>query len=137
MARMQEQIRRELEKINATENKDGKNPLGNLGDAINKMKQTEEQLVNKQLTTEMLKRQQDITVKLLEAENAQRQRDEKPERESNTGKDAPRALPPSIEEYLKARQSETDFYKTVPPALKPYYKSLTEKYFRNITSPTP
>jgi hypothetical protein len=74
--------------------------------------------------------------KLLEAENAQRQRDEQPERESNTAKDKDRKLPPSLEEYLKARQSEVDFYKTVPPALKPYYKSLAEKYFRSIATPS-
>ncbi len=137
MAQMQEQIRRELERINQEENKNGQNPLGNLGDAIEKMKNNENELVNKQLTTEMLKRQQEIMTRLLEAENAQRQRDEKPERESNTGKEGDRKLPPSIEEYLKAKQSEVDLYKTVPPALKPYYKSLTEKYFRNITAPAP
>ncbi|MFN8287608.1 MAG: DUF4175 family protein [Chitinophagales bacterium] len=137
MAQMQEQIRRELERINQEENKNGQNPLGNLGDAIEKMKNNETELVNKQLTTEMLKRQQEIMTRLLEAENAQRQRDEKPERESNTGKEGERKLPPSIEEYLKAKQSEVDLYKTVPPSLKPYYKALTEKYFRNITAPTP
>jgi hypothetical protein len=97
------------------------------------MEETEKNLVNKQLTTEMLKRQNEILSKLLEAENAQRQREEQPERESNTGKEKERAMPPSLEEYLKAKESETDFYKTVPPALKPYYKSKAEKYFRNIT----
>lgn len=133
MAQMQQQIRKELEKINQQENKDGKGSLGNLGEAIKKMEDTEKNLVNKQLTTEMQKRQNEILNKLLEAENAQRQRDEQPERESNTGKDTERTIPPSLEEYLKARQSETDFYKTVPPSLKPYYKNLADKYFRNIT----
>lgn len=137
MAQMQQQIRKELEKINQTENKDGKGSLGNLGEAIKKMEDTEKNLVNKQLTTEMQKRQNEILNKLLEAENAQRQRDEQPERESQTGKEPQRQIPPSLEEYLKARQSETDFYKTVPPSLKPYYKDLAEKYFRNITSPHP
>jgi hypothetical protein len=133
MAQMQSQIRRELEKINQQENKDGKNPLGNLGDAIKQMEETEKSLVNKQITAETVKRQQDIMTRLLEAENAQRQRDEKQERESNTGKETERKLPPSLEEYLKAKKSEVDLYKTVPPALKPYYKSMAEKYFRNIT----
>ncbi|HRG87375.1 MAG TPA: DUF4175 family protein [Chitinophagales bacterium] len=133
MAQMQSQIRRELEKINQQENKDGKNPLGNLGEAIKQMEQTEKELVNKQLTAEALKCQQDILNKLLEAENAQRERDQKQERESNTGKDQERKMPPSLEEYLKARNSEVDLYRTVPPSLKPYYKGLAEKYFRNIT----
>lgn len=133
MAQMQSQIRRELEKINQQENKDGKGTLGNLGEAVKQMEQTEKELVNKQLSAEALKRQQDILNKLLEAENAQRERDQKQERESNTAKETERKMPPSLEEYLKARNSEIDLYKTVPPALKPYYKNLAEKYFRNIT----
>lgn len=137
MAQMQSQIRRELEKINQQENKDGKNSLGNLGEAIKQMEQTEKELVNKNLTAEAMKRQQDILTKLLEAENAQRERDQKQERESNTGKETDRKIPPSLEEYLKARQSEVDLYKTVPPSLKPYYKNLAEKYFRNITIQQP
>jgi hypothetical protein len=134
MAAMQSKIRKELEKLNQEQNKNGKNPMGNLGDAIKQMEQTETQLVNKQITAEMLSRQQDIMNRMLEAENAQRQQDEQKERESNTAKEQPRKMPPSLEEYLKAKQSEVDLYKTVPPGLKPYYKSLAERYFRNITN---
>ncbi len=137
MAQMQSQIRRELEKINQQDNKDGKNSLGNLDEAIKNMEEAEKNLVNKQLTAEMMRRQQEILNKLLEAENAQREREQKQERESTTGRDAERKIPPSLEEYLKAKQSEVDFYKTVPPSLKPYYKSLAEKYFRNITIANP
>lgn len=135
MAQMQAQIRRELEKINQAENKDGQNALGDLGKTARQMEETEKSLVNKQLTTEMLRRQQDIMTRLLEAENAQRERDEKQERESHTARPTDRRLPPSLEEYLKAKRSEVEFYKTVPPELVPYYRSLAEKYFRNITEP--
>jgi len=128
----QAELRKALEKVNQEQNKDGKNTLGNLGEAIQKMNETETQLVNKQLTTEMLKRQQDIFTRLLEAENAQRQRDEQPERESRTGNEQERKMPPSLAEYLKQQQQQADFYKTVPPALKPYYKQLTEQYFRHL-----
>lgn len=134
MAAMQSKIRKELERVNQEQNKNGKNPLGNLGEAIKQMEQTETQLVNKQITAEMMKRQQEITNRLLEAENAQRQQDEQKERESNTAREPERKMPPSLEEYLKAKQSEVDLYKTVPPGLKPYYKNLAEKYFRNITN---
>ena len=117
--------------------KDGKAPGGGVGEAIKQMEETEKNLVNKQLTAEMMKRQQDILNKLLEAENAEREREQQPERESQSGKERDRKLPPSLEEYLKAKQGENDWYKTVPPSLKPYYKTLTEKYFRNVTVPTP
>ncbi|MCS6935826.1 MAG: DUF4175 family protein [Chitinophagales bacterium] len=133
MARMQQQIRKELERIAKEENKDGRNSnSGNLAQTIKQMEETEKNLVNKQLTAEMLKRQQEIMNKLLEYENAQRLREMQPERESNSGKELERKIPPSLEEYLRARQSEVDFYKTVPPTLRPYYKQLTEDYFRKI-----
>lgn len=137
MAQMQQQIRKELERLSKEQGKDGKAPGGGVGEAIKQMEETEKNLVNKQLTAEMMKRQQDILNKLLEAENAEREREQQPERESQSGKERDRKLPPSLEEYLKAKQGENDWYKTVPPSLKPYYKTLTEKYFRNVTVPTP
>ena len=134
MAQMQAQIRKELEKINEQENKNGQQPLGNLGQTTKQMEETEKQLVNKQLTTEMMKRLQEIMSHMLQAENAEREKDQKQERESHTAKDMPRKIPPSLEEYLKAQQSQVDLYKTVSPELKPYYKTLAEKYFRTITN---
>ena len=81
----------------------------------------------------MIKRQNDIMTRLLEAEDAMRQREKQKEREAKTAKIKPRNVPPAIEEYLKQRQSEVELYKTVPPSLKPYYKSLVEKYFNAIS----
>lgn len=132
MAAQQAQMRRELERLNAEEKKAGKGGLKGLDQAIQQMEQNETDLVNKRITTEMQRRQQEILTRLLEAEKAEKERGEKPERESNTGKDEDRKMPPSLEEYLKQKQVEVDWYKTVPPALKPYYKTLAEKYFKAI-----
>ena len=133
MAAQQAEMRRMLEKLNSEENKDGKGSLGNLNKTLQQMEQNETELVNKRITAEMLKRQQEITVRLLEAEKAQRERDEKPERESNTGKELERKMPPSLENYLKQQKSISDIYKTVPPTLKPFYKSVSEKYFKKLS----
>jgi hypothetical protein len=134
MAEQQAQMRRELEQINSEQNKDGKNAMGDLGKAIQQMEQNETDLVNKRITSEMLRRQQEILTRLLEADKADKERGEKPERESTTGKDQERKMPPSLEEYLKQKQAEVDWYKTVPPSLKPYYKALAEKYFKSIAA---
>ena len=134
MAAQQAQMRKELENINATENKDGKNGLGDLGKAIKQMEQNETDLVNKRITSEMIQRQQEILTRLLEADKAEKERGEKPERESTTAKDQERKMPPSLEAYLKQKQAEVDWYKTVPPSLKPYYKTLAEKYFKSIAA---
>ena len=133
MAQMQAQIRREMEKANQKEGKDGTKPMGDLSQTSKQMEETEKNLVNKQITAEMVNRQQQIMDKLLQAENAEREKDQKQERESHTGKDMKREVPPAIEAYLKAKQSEVDLYKTVPPSLKPYYKTLAEKYFRSLS----
>ncbi len=133
MAQMQAQIRREMEKQQQQDGKDGKTPGTDMGQTAKQMEETEKELVNKQITAEMLNRQQQIMDKLLQAENAEREKDQKQERESHTGKDVKREVPPAIEAYLKAKQSEVDLYKTVPPSLKPYYKNLAEKYFRSLS----
>ncbi|NNC94350.1 MAG: DUF4175 family protein [Chitinophagales bacterium] len=133
MAARQAAIREKLKEINDQENKDGKNSLGDLDKMMDMMEQTETDLVNKQLTNELIKRQKEIEVRLLEAANAERQREKEKKRESKTARELAREVPPGLEEYLQKREAEIDLYRTVPPALKPYYKSLVEKYFKNIS----
>jgi chromosome segregation ATPase len=132
MAAKQAAIREAIQKMNEELNKDGKNSLGNLDQLQKDMEKTETELVNKQLTTEMLKRQQEILTRLLEAENAERQRETDNKRESNSGKDMVKQLPPEIEDYLKKKQAELELYKTVPPNLKPFYRDLVEEYFKSL-----
>ena len=132
LAAQQAQMRKQLEEANNQQNKEGKKGADGMGQAIKQMEQNETDLVNKRITSEMLRRQQEILTRLLEAEKAEKERGEKPERESTTAKDQERKLPPSLDEYLKQKQAEVDWYKTVPPSLKPYYKSLAEKYFKSI-----
>lgn len=132
LAAKQAAIKKALEEF-SQKNKDGSKPGGELDDLKNKMEQTENDLINKQITAQTLKRQQEIMTRLLEAENADQQRDQDNKRESKTAQLKPRQTPPEIQEFLKKRQSETELYKTVPPDLKPYYKSLVEKYFKSIS----
>lgn len=124
-----EQMQKEGQGGKEQENTPGKGELGKIAEQMN---QTETQLVNKQLTAEMLKRQQDILDKLLKAADAERERDKDDQREAQTGKAIVRKTPPEVEEYLKKRQAEIEMYKTVPPNLKPYYKDLVERYFQSI-----
>jgi hypothetical protein len=70
----------------------------------------------------------------LEAENAEKQRDEKEERLSQTAEQFAQKTPPSLDEYLKKKEASLDFYKSLPPVLKPYYRNIAEKYFKNVTS---
>ena len=60
MAAQQEYLRNELQKLNQQENKDGKNSLGNLDDIAKRMEDTEKDIVNRMISEQTLKRQQDI-----------------------------------------------------------------------------
>jgi len=89
--------------------------------------------LNKNITLEMLKRQQEILTNLLKAEEAERQREIDDKRQAETAKEMEKKIPPRIADYLKKREAEIQMYKTVPPGLKPYYKDLVEKYFNKIS----
>ncbi len=132
-ARMQEAIRDALKKFNEENNKDGDGDLGDLEKIMEEMEKTEEDLVNKRITQEMIKRQQEIMSRLLEAEEAEKQRGFEEKRQGQTAQEMIKNIPPEIEEYLKKRESEVELYKTVAPEMKNYYKKLVEKYFNNIS----
>ena len=103
-----------------------------MDEIIEEMNKIETDLVNKRLDGEMLKRQQDITTRLLEAEKAARQREFDNKRKAEVASEKKRELPPSLKEYIKKREAELEMYKTVSPALRPYYKSLVDEYYRSL-----
>jgi hypothetical protein len=131
MARQQAAIREALQELNKNESGDGKT-AGSFQKLAQQMNQTETELVNKRLTEEMLRRQQDISVRLLEFEKAQKERGEKEEREAVNATDKAVKLPPSLEEYLKKRNQEIELYKTLPPNLKPFYKNMVQEYYKAV-----
>ena len=99
------------------------------------MNKIEIDLVNKKLNNETLKRQQDITTRLLEAEKSERQRDQDEKRQAETAKEQKRSMPPALEQYIKQREAEIEQYKSVSPDLKPYYKFLVEEYYQSLKNP--
>ncbi|MCB0634081.1 MAG: DUF4175 family protein [Saprospiraceae bacterium] len=105
-----------------------------LEDIIQQMDKTETELVNKQLSNETMKRQEDILTRLLEHEKAEREREFDKKRQAESGTEKERKIPPSMEEYLKKRQAEIEMYKAVSPSLKPYYKYLVEEYLKSLKS---
>ncbi|WP_246223763.1 DUF4175 family protein [Fulvivirga kasyanovii] len=131
LAAEQERIRQALQEMQekAGEGEGGKKP----GDGIpEKMEETETDLVNKQITQETIKRQRQILTRLLEAENAMRERELDEERKGETAKDYEKALPKAFEEYFKMKEQEIELLKTVPPKLYPYYKKEVNEYFKRL-----
>ncbi len=133
MARKQAALREALQQM-ADELGGGGTEDGELAKQLReiaeKMDKTEEDIVNKQLTEQTLKRQEEILTRLLEAADADRERKQDKKRESNTADETPRKMPPALEEYLRQRNAETDLFKSVAPELKPFYKRLVEEYVK-------
>jgi hypothetical protein len=133
MAARQSALRKALREKQNELQKQGK---GNkeLEDIIQQMDKSETELVNKKLTNETMKRQEEIMTRLLEHEKAERQREFDKKRQAEVGSKQERKVPPSLEEYLKKRQAEVEMYKAVSPSLKPYYKYLVEEYLKTLKS---
>jgi len=134
-AARQAALRKALEAMNKEKKEQGKGSK-ELEEIINNMDRIETELVNKRLNTETLKRLKDIETRLLEAEKAEQQREQDEKRRSETAQEKKKALPPALQEYMKKRQSEIDMYKTVSPALRPYYKTLVDEYYRELKMST-
>jgi len=134
MAREQQMIRETLQQINQEDNKDGTGGLGNLDKISQQMEQNERDLVNKHITEEALKRQEQIQTRLLEAEKAEQQRDQDQKRESNTGRDMPPGYIKALQDYQQIKAKQTEQIKTESPALNLYYKQKINIYFDQINA---
>ncbi|MEO5602926.1 MAG: DUF4175 family protein [Cyclobacteriaceae bacterium] len=129
MAAEQERIRRALQEMQEKMKDKGQMPGGDLP---GKMEQTEMDLVNKQLTDQLVKRQKEIMTRLLDAERSMREQDMDDERKGETAKDYEKEIPSAFEEYLRLKEKEVELLKTVPPKLYPYYKKEVTEYFKRM-----
>lgn len=136
LAKKQKELREQLGEMKSDMEKEGGNTLGDLGKIMDQMKETEEQLKNKKLTQETLRRQQQILDRLLDANKSVREKNEyENRRESNTGQQKERVSPDQLtkEEYknmirqelLKSNQLE--FSNDFIILIEQYYKLLGDE----------
>ena len=135
MAAQQAAIRQMTQELGNQLNEDGSGQGNGLNDIAKEMEELERDIVNGELDQLSLDRQQDILTRLLQAENAERVRGEKEERESRTAQDIQRDTPPSLEEYERRKAQEIELLRTVPADLNPYYKEKVNDYFNTLDSP--
>ncbi len=130
-AARQAALRRAMEELQQQKLEQGKGSQ-ELQQIIDQMDKVEVDLVNKKLDSELLLRQEQILTRLLEAEEAERQREFDNKRKAEIGEEKLKELPPALQEYLKEREAETEMYKKVSPALRPYYKQLVDEYYKAL-----
>ena len=133
MAAQQEMIRRMMQEY-GQELKQGN--AGNtqlakeIDQLLQQMEQTETDLVNRTITQQTIKRQQQIMTRLLEHEKAEMQREKEERRESHEAGDLySQPSPAELEKYNKQFKSASDQLRTVPPTLSPYYREKVNDYF--------
>jgi hypothetical protein len=131
-AMKQEALRRQLQKMEEEMKKNGQKPGNELDDIQEKMKKNEKDLVNKNITEETIKRQQEIMVRMLESEKSEKKQEMDPERESHTSDNKNNPNPPLLEKYLQMKQKEVELLHTVPPGLNPYYREKVKTYFQDL-----
>ncbi len=131
MVARQQMIRQQMQQLQQELTKDGKKP-GDMQKIQELMDKNEEDIVNKRITPETIKRQQEIMTRMLESEKALKEQDEQEQRKAEEAKDKPAAPPPAYQKYLEQKRKETELLQTLPPSLTPYYKEKVREYFEEL-----
>jgi len=131
MAAMQAEIRQRLQDYIDELEAEGGN-----GSALNKlaedMEKVEEDLINRRLTEETLKRQKDLEVRLLKAKDAELKREKENKRESKEGKNKKSSNQIEQLQYKDNVIPQEEILKSVPIEMSPYYKELFKKYLYKL-----
>lgn len=129
MAAQQEAIRNQLKQL-MDELKSGGEPGGEgLSEVLEEMEKFEEQLVNKQLNQQLLERQNDIVVRLLESEKAMKEREREERRESNEFEGENFGNLIDELEYKRRVEKQQDQLRNTPIDLQPFYKQKVNQYY--------
>ena len=131
LAQQQESIRQQLQQLRDEIGNAGEK--GNIDKMIEKMEENEVDIVNNKITQETIRRQEDILSRLLEAEKAEREREEEPKRESNEWKYEFVNDNNRYSDYKKQKEKQLELLKTKPAQLSLFYKNKVAKYFNELS----
>jgi hypothetical protein len=129
MAAEQTAIRQRLEQLRNELNKDGKGKGNQLNPLIKELEEQEKDLINKNFSKDLVKRQKDILTRLLESEKALMERGFEEKRESTSGKNENYGNKIRFDEYNKQKLNQIELLRTVDPVYRKYYKDKANEYF--------
>lgn len=132
MAAEQEAIRNKLRDM-ADEMRNQGQQLDQELDGIRRdMEQSELDILRKDINAQTIDRQQRILTRLLEHERAEMEREQEERREGTTAENYEISNPEAFFEYNRIREREVEMLRSLPPGLRPFYRSLVEKYFLHV-----
>ncbi len=136
IAQQQEVIRKSLEQLNRESQEAGqsKQLASNLEKILQEMKEVVSNLQSQNLNDDLVKQQERILSKLLDAQRSINERDFEKERKSNTGRDFVRTSPPDLifstdEGKNKIRD---ELLKAIREGYKKDYEDLIRNYFDSL-----
>ena len=132
MAAEQEAIRNKLNELAEEMRSHGEERASDLDQLRRDMERSELDMLRKDISRQTIQRQERILTRLLEHERAEKERERDERREGTYAKDYEISNPEEIFEYNRVRNRELEMLRSLPPGLKPYYRSLVETYFLNV-----
>lgn len=133
IAQQQEVIRKSLEQLNRESQEAGQSKrfASNLEKILNEMKEVVTNLQSQKLDDDLVKQQERILSKLLDAQRSINERDFEKERKSNTGKDFVRSSPPDLMLSTEEGRNKIkdELLKAIREGYKKDYEDLIRSYF--------
>ena len=129
MAAQQEMIREGMQQILEEMKKDGILGDDGINQIIKDMEKLEEDIVNKRITNQTIKRNKDIMSRMLKAENAQQEREKEEKRKSDEYKGPEKIHNIDELRYKESIRKQQDFLRMNPIEYQPFYKQKINEYF--------
>ena len=129
MAAQQEMIRQGMQEMLEEMKKNGVLGDDGINEIIKDMEKLEEDIVNKRITNQTIKRNKDIMSRMLKAENAQQEREKEEKRKSDEYKGPEKTHNIDELRYEESIKKQQDFLRTNPIEYQPFYKQKINEYF--------
>ncbi len=132
LAAEQAAIRNQMQKYAEELKKEAGEGSGELNKVLKDMEQTETDLVNKMISLQTLKRQEEILTRLLKSEKAEREREKEERRESTEAKKQEYSNPSDFLKYQNLKSKDVELLRKSSLSLKSFYKKKVSGYLHNI-----
>ena len=132
LAAEQEALRNEMQKYQDEMGSKGIKDQGSLNEAAKEMEQNEKDLVNKRITQETIRRQQNIMSRMLESEKAEQTREQEEKRESTEAKTQKISNPGLNYQYNMNKRTSQDNIQLALPLINLFYKNKVNSYIVKI-----
>jgi len=134
LAQQQEMIRKSLDEMNkeAKESGQSKRLAANLEDILKEMKEVVENLQSEKINDDVIKSQDKILSRMLDAQRSVNERDYEKKRESAEGKTFSRKSPGELSDTEKKTKIQEELQKAIREGYKKDYENLIRRYYESL-----